>query len=134
MKDFSGEIEYTTRTNPDVPQRDITIIEMLDDICTDMEFFNRTSMLIALKENGVKVLTNMKVKNIGGGAVEIENTKTGACQSVGADTVVLAGGLKPRPLPGMPARGMQVIRIGDSRQPGRIMDAIYNGHYIAREI
>ncbi|MGI5849972.1 MAG: FAD-dependent oxidoreductase [Christensenellales bacterium] len=134
VKDLSGELSYNAEIDPDVPQKDITIIEMLDDICTDMDGFNRAAMLISLKENGVKVLTSTKVIQIGENCVEIINTKTNIKQTVAADTVILAGGLVPRDLPAQPPCGVRVVSAGDCKDPGKIVDAIYQGYYLAREI
>lgn len=128
MKDFGGELKYTVVGTKPENKKDITIIEMLDDICMDMDSQNSTVMKLKLKANGVKTIVKSKVLEIKKDAVTIEHMDTGKVETISCDTVILAGGL-------IPARPVEYGEyIGDSRQPGKIVAAIRSGYWAGRQI
>ena len=132
-KDFSGELEYTRQVHEDVVSKDVTIVEMLDDVGKDIGGMHKAVMDINLKENGIRILSNTKVLGIQDGSVAVENIKTGEKAEIFADTVVLAGGLVCRQgIPGTVAK--EVLFAGDCRQPGKIVEAIYRAYYLTRRI
>ena len=133
-KDFSGELEYKTQVNPNEPKKDITIIEMLGDICNDMDDFNRPIMKITLKENGVKIMTNTKALCINDQSVSVVNMETDEVRELEADTVVLSSGLISNKIESIDGSGCETYWIGDCNQPGKISDAIYSGYYTSRMI
>ncbi len=128
MKNFSGELNYEIVGTKPENKKKITIVEMLPDICMDMDDQNKTIMKLKLKVNGVNNITNAKVLEIGKDFVVIEHMETGKSETLVCDTVILAGGL-------LPERPVEYgKRIGDSKTPGKIVAAIRDGYELAREI
>jgi 2,4-dienoyl-CoA reductase-like NADH-dependent reductase (Old Yellow Enzyme family) len=128
MKNFKGDLAYTVVKTDPTNTKDITIVEMLPDICMDMDSQNSTIMKLKLEVNGVKSICNAKVKEIRDSFVEIEDINSGETKVLEADTVILAGGL-------VPVRPVEYgIMIGDSRKPGKIVDAVAQGYAIGRMI
>jgi len=115
--------------------KDVTIIEMLDLIATDVGMFTRPFLMDRLTNWGVKQITGAQVKEITDDGVVVE--KEGKKETVsGIDTVVLAMGIKSvndlaEKLKGKTA---EVYVIGDASQPRMAVDAISEGAEIARKI
>ena len=111
----------------------VTIVEMLDEVATDMEVASRTAVLRKLREHNVEIICNLKMEKIlpGEGIIGIDKelTKT----EIKADTVVLAMGFDPnRALSGERNRPYEVYLIGDAKEPRRIIDAIREADHVAR--
>ena len=134
IKDLSGEILYTKKVNEESKTKDITILEMIDGICTDMDEHNRMIMLPTLNENGVKIYTSRMVKEISDNKVVVTNMQTCKEEIYQADTVLLACGLVPRQLDCMIPKTVEKYDIGDCSKPGKIVNAIYQAYHTAREI
>jgi len=115
-----GEAEHT-----------VTIIEMLPEIASDMDEFNKHIMHILLPEKGAKILTDTMVEEIGDDGVRVKNRITGEISHIEADTVILAGGLKPRT---MELSGFKHDLSGDSEKPGRIADAVFSAYARTRRL
>lgn len=66
----------------------------------------------------------------------VENAQTGKQRTLEADTVVLALGFRPAPLDASAyaATGVDVYQIGDGRQVGNIMTAIWEAYEVARSL
>lgn len=129
----AGKLVYDREVRPDAPQRDVTLVEMLPAICTDMDEFNRAVMLAVLPEKGVKIRAGLMVREISGQGVTVSPAGGGDEELIPADTVILAGGLMPHPID---AEGVDipVIPLGDSVKPGRIADALYSAAAQMRRI
>jgi len=115
--------------------REISIVEMLDEVGIDMERWTRMLLMDELSERKVRIITGAKIEEITDqGAIALD--KSGNHVTIEGDTVVLALGVKPvgelgRELTG---RIKEVYTVGDARQPGHIQDAISNGYTVAYEI
>jgi 2-enoate reductase len=133
IQDIRGELVYTKSIHEAIEAREITIIEMLPEICTDMDRFNKTLMQIRLKENNVKVLVNSQVHFLPDGSIEAINRLSGKKESLMADTIIIAFGTKPKAQDRIPGIH-EVHYIGDASRTGKIIDAIYDGYCIARMI
>jgi 2-enoate reductase len=72
--------------------KNVSIIEMLDEVATKEQYINRTSLLTMLKENGVELYTGHKVLEIQENGVKAQ-TKDGKEVFIEADTVVEALGM-----------------------------------------
>lgn len=134
VKNFSGELEYEEIPIAGGKHRDVTIVEFFPEIGTKLGGFHKPIMDIKLQTAGVRVLTSTKVTQIyEDGRVDVENMKSGEAETLCADTVILAGGMKP--IAGFEnSVAQQIVSIGDSRAIGKIESAIYDGYFTAREI
>ena len=114
---------------------DVTIVEMLDALATDMELVHMVAFLGRLATSNIKVRTGSTVGEITDKGVVITD-KEGKKDTVQADRVVLALGSRSRRDLEEPLEGKvpELYVIGDSCRPGRIMDAVYDGSRIARMI
>jgi len=114
----------------------VTIVEMLPEIATDMESFNRAYLVQTIMPGwGVNVLTNMKIEEITDkGVVAVD--EEGRRHEIEADTVVLAMGYtSDRTLyEALQDKVAELYAIGDSRKPRKLREAILEGAYIARQI
>ena len=116
--------------------KDVTVVEMLPDIATDVEVITRFDMLTAvLPKAGVKVMTNMTILEISNKGVTAISP-TGAKTLIEADNVVVAVGSKSVEFPVEKIKEIvpEVYIVGDSKAPRRIIDATYEGALVARMI
>lgn len=108
--------------------RSVTIVEMLPEIASDMDEFNKELMRVTLHEKGVTALTGTRVIEIGPNSVRVAAGERET--TLPADTVLLAAGLVPKE----PALNCRCIPIGDSSKPGRIADASFSAYSAARRL
>ncbi len=133
-KSFAGELDYTVIPDPNGPDHDVTIIEMMDSIGDKLGGMHKPIMDIKLKEGRVRILTSTKVLNISTDSkVDVENVKTGEKETICGDTVILAGGMKSFDID-VDTVAKRVINIGDSKQVGRIDEAVTAAYFLAREL
>jgi pyruvate/2-oxoglutarate dehydrogenase complex dihydrolipoamide dehydrogenase (E3) component len=117
------------------PDRQVTIVEMLEGIALDMEPINRADLQEHIRQAGIKVLVRKRIKEITGEGVMVSDGE-GQEELIPADQVVLSLGAKPddalyRKLTG---KVPELYMIGDSSQVGKIMEAAYDGSRVARLI
>nr|HID57884.1 FAD-dependent oxidoreductase [Desulfobacterales bacterium] len=109
--------------------RDVILLEMEKRIGADIGLSIRWTILQELKRHGVDVRVNTKVTEIVPEGVVVQ-TEGGKEDTIPADTVVLAVGVEPlgeefvESLKGIVP---EVIIIGDAKQPGKAIDAIFDG-------
>ena len=111
----------------------VTIVEMLDDIATDMEARSKVAILSKLGENNVEVVCNLRVEKImpGEGIAGIDKNRDS--KEIKGDTVVLAMGFEPnQSLWDVGEKPYASYLIGDAKKPRRIIDAIREANHIAR--
>ena len=129
-----GELLYKKKISESCQNsKDISIVEMVDEIASDMDEFNKHVMHIILPEKGVHVHAATMVMNIDDGGVEVKKLSDGKKEKLEADTVILAGGLIPAPVKTGSVTA-PVYHVGDSVKPGRIADALYSAYALARRI
>ncbi|WP_206812709.1 NAD(P)/FAD-dependent oxidoreductase [Paradesulfitobacterium ferrireducens] len=103
----------------------ITILEMMEEIAFDVVSVNKLEIKRQIKEEDIKIITSAKVTSITESGLEYsdEDQKTIA---VDADAIILAVGFVARE--GLAAdfrdAAPAVYVIGDSKKPGKIIDAI----------
>jgi len=114
---------------------DVTIVEMLDALATDMELVHMIAFLGRLATSNIKAKTGSTVQEITDKGVVIAD-KEGKRDTVEADRVVLALGSRSQRALEETLEGKvpELYVIGDSCRPGRIIDAVYDGSRIARMI
>jgi len=112
----------------------VTILEILGRIGVDMVPMVIMLLYRRLKERGVVMLTNAKVREITELGVGYE--KDGKKQIVEADSVVLATGSKLNIglMKALEGRVPEFYAIGDAEKPGNVLKAIHDGYRMAREI
>lgn len=114
----------------------ITIVEMLSDVALDAAPGARTLLLKRLCEQKVKILTNSIIYEITKGGVSILDKDSSRRKSIRAENIVLSLGAKPNVelFKELKGKVKELYRIGDCVKPRKIIDAIYEGFHIAREI
>ena len=78
-------------------------------------------------------MVKTKVWKIEDGVVRVVDMNKGDVVNLPADTVILAGGLKPQTIE-LGDIDAEVHVIGDANQPGKIVNAIMLAYSLAREI
>lgn len=117
--------------------KDVTIVEMMPVICGGphaMPFMNWDMLRELLDYKGIKVYTSTKVEEINTSGVVINNSEDKSL--INCDTVISAVGYVPNS-PLKKAFDMckkETYNIGDSREVGNIMQAVWDGYEIARSI
>jgi NADPH-dependent 2,4-dienoyl-CoA reductase/sulfur reductase-like enzyme len=115
--------------------RQITVVEMLKHVASDMLPWGKEFLMERLNGYGVNILTSAKVKEVLDDGVVF--TKNGKEESIrGVNSVVLAIGVKP--VNGlaekMKGKVAEVYVIGDAKEPRQALDAIAEASELARQI
>ena len=116
----------------------VQIVEMAPDILMagpPMPIANGMHLRMLLGATGVELLTSTKIAAINDEGAVVE-TADGEKKTLPADTVILAMGL--RPLSSLAAdlrgEGMEIFEIGDGRQVVNIMNAVWDGYEVAKNL
>ena len=114
----------------------VIIIEQLPTIAADMEPTNRFEMLELLGEKGVVMLTKRKVLGITEKGIKVVNLDSGQEDLVEADRVVIAVGTTPVDTltTALEGRVPKLYSVGDCSRPRVIMEAVYEGSLVGRQI
>ena len=112
--------------------KDLAIIEMREEIASDLEPISRQNLLKKLQDYGVKMIPNFLIRQVAGGAVIGEDVGNGRGKRIEADTVIIALGTESVDFPAgnLKKAGIKVAFIGDAREPRGIAEAMREG-YIA---
>ncbi len=108
--------------------KDVTIVEMLDDVAQDSNIMHRRGLILEL-EKWVKLRTGLKCVEITAeGVVAID--REGGRVSVAGDTVVIAVGYKPRTdiVDALLDTAPEVMVVGDCVRPRKVLQAIRTGY------
>ena len=108
--------------------KEVTVLEVLDDILSDANGINRFTLERLMAQAKVKVMVGMLVEEIRKKEV-IAADKLGCKTSIPADTILLAVGRIPSRQLKEQLKGKvaEVYAIGDCVSPGLINDAIHQG-------
>ncbi|MFC1929427.1 FAD-dependent oxidoreductase [Chloroflexota bacterium] len=109
----------------------VTIVEMLEQIASDMDNISRQLLLYSLEDLGVKMLTKATAKEITDHGVVIDCR--GKQQDIETDTVILALGAKPNQKLANQLKKLvtQLYMVGDCNQVRRLPDAVEGGFKVA---
>jgi len=115
--------------------KDVTVIEMLDNIAVDLVNHMQHYLRQRLKEKGVVILTATRVLELGKGFAVVEDA-AGKRRLEGFDTTVVAVGSTSnddvfRHLEG---KVPEVYLIGDAVSPREVVDAVYEAEDVAIKI
>jgi len=108
--------------------KQVTVVEMLDDIAVDVGALTRALLLERMAEKKIMILTKSKAQEITAEGVIIEK-EGGKKEVIYVDTVVLAVGSKPKNdlLKLLEEEGISAFAIGDCVKPRKIIDTIHEG-------
>jgi len=114
--------------------KEVSVIEESSRIGADVGIVHRWVWMRQLGQAGARLETGAKVVEVTGEGVRIE--KGGATELVPADTVVVAGGLKPDTALASEFSGKApVVRvIGDCAEPGKLLEATASGFLAGQEV
>ena len=115
---------------------EVTIVEMLDSIASDLVGHLQHYLLKRLQEKQVTLLTKTQVKEIGKTYAVVEDA-SGTRRLEGFDTIVTAvGGESPNDSVYQNLKGKvkELYVIGDAAQPREIIDAVYDGVEVAGKV
>lgn len=114
--------------------RTVTLIEMLEQLASDMLPRSREQEVYKLRLSGVGFHTGMKAEEVTDRGVKA--TRKGERFFFEADTVVLAVGMDANDALAqeLKEKGKKVYVVGDAAQPRKIIDAVYDGARVGREI
>ncbi|HLC25370.1 MAG TPA: FAD-dependent oxidoreductase [bacterium] len=120
--------------NGEKPRREVTLIEMLPRVGTDIGRTTRWSTLMTLKEHGIKILTETRAEEITSEGVWV--TGNDGRKFLPADTVVLAIGALPesRLFEELEGKIPEVHLVGDASKPRKALDAIHEAFLTASRI
>jgi hypothetical protein len=107
---------------------------MLDEVCTDMDIYNRMLLLARLRENGVNILTGAIVTEIREDGVTVREKDKTSQRLIQADTVIAAFGAKPQSGHLQILSGVKTFFVGDCNKVGKIAGAISDGYFAALSI
>jgi len=137
MIDQGPEIKYSVlnKTAPEF-KREITIIELMNDIACDEEPDNRALLMIRLRESGIRMITRALPEEIKGDTVCYRDISSLKTKEIKADTFIISTGIEPRRklMAELSASGIRMIPVGDCTRPGTIKDAIYQAALAVRQL
>jgi len=112
----------------------VTILEMLDEIGSDIRTSTKQTVLYRLQRAGVEMVTKTKADEITEKGVRV--AQNSSVQVFEADTVVLAMGFIPNVKLAKELEGKVAALhpVGDCVEPRKIVDAIGDGARVGREI
>jgi len=116
--------------------KDVTIVEMLDNLASDMEPITRYDFLTELMpQAGIKALLSRVIAEITDQGVVVLD-RWGNKSLLEADNVVIALGSRPAEVMMEAARdcARETYVIGDCKEPRKIINATFEGASIARMI
>jgi len=115
--------------------RKVTVVEMLDGIALDMEPISRLDLQAKIQQAGIEVILKKPIRRLTEEGVVVSD-ETGKEEFIRADWVVLALGAKPNGSLAKKLEGKvpELYVIGDSDQPGKIINAAYDGYRVGRLI
>jgi 2,4-dienoyl-CoA reductase-like NADH-dependent reductase (Old Yellow Enzyme family)/thioredoxin reductase len=111
----------------------VTLVEMLEDIASDLIIHLQHYLKQRLGEKGVTIHTSTQVKELGKGYAMIEDA-SGIRKLDNFDSIILALGSEKSNdavYKNLEGKVSELYVIGDAREPREIVDAVYEGEEIA---
>ncbi|MCI9349971.1 MAG: FAD-dependent oxidoreductase [Oscillibacter sp.] len=105
----------------------VALVEMLPNVGPGVFPAILNDELSRIDRNRTQIYTSHKLLSIAPGEITLERLADSAKVTVKADSVVLAMGVRPKPMPEFDEAFDKVIRIGDARTGGRIATAVRQG-------
>jgi 2-enoate reductase len=114
--------------------KNVTIIDALEDVMTDMFPANKQQLMEMLSKAKVTIMTGTKPVEITDKGIIIENSK--GKETLAADTIAIAEGLKPdtKLIDSLKDAHFSIHAIGDCVSPRKIQSAIWEAFRVALRI
>jgi 2,4-dienoyl-CoA reductase-like NADH-dependent reductase (Old Yellow Enzyme family)/thioredoxin reductase len=112
-------------------EREVVVVELLEDVARDMEAISRKMTLMRLQALPVEIHTQTRLLSFEGSEAVVRDETTGDQRSLGffASILVAVGHRSHDPLSAeLVKAGLEVEVVGDARKPGQVWDATQNGH------
>jgi 2,4-dienoyl-CoA reductase-like NADH-dependent reductase (Old Yellow Enzyme family)/NADPH-dependent 2,4-dienoyl-CoA reductase/sulfur reductase-like enzyme len=115
--------------------KEVTLVEMLGEIASDLVTHLKHYLSQRLREKGATLHTSTKVKELGKGYAMVEDA-SGTRKIEGFDTIVLAVGSKSddRIAKDLEGKVPALYVIGDASGPREVLEAVYEGEEVAIKI
>ena len=115
--------------------KEVTLVELLEEIAADLVVHLKHYLSRRLAEKGVTILTSTRVKELGKGCAVVEDA-SGTRKIDGFDTIVLAVGSKPddRIAKSLEGKVPELYVIGDASEPREALEAVYEGEEVAIKV
>jgi NADPH-dependent 2,4-dienoyl-CoA reductase/sulfur reductase-like enzyme len=112
----------------------VVLVEMLEEVGTDLDPLPRTMLLKRLEKQGVKIHTGTRILRVGPGEAVVE--KEGEEARLPCETLILAVGVEPnRQLAeDLADSGMKLHVVGDARDPRGAGEAIWEGFQVGNAL
>ena len=129
-----GEVGLETAEWLATKGKKVTIIEILPEVARDMAHAVKVPLMINLRDYGVRILTNIRIKEIKSNSVVVERGKIE--ESIETDAIVVAIGIKANNKLEIELKDStpNLLCVGDCKEPGNIMDAVHKGFRIGLQI
>ena len=131
------QCEAVTMVAAQVMGHDVTIVEALPSILSSgpaVPLPNAMYLRDAFAHHGTPILTSTRISSVTDAGAVVQGPD--GVRTLPADTVVIAVGFRPNPslAPSLRGRGYEVFEIGDERQVGNILTAIWDAYEVAHTI
>jgi pyruvate/2-oxoglutarate dehydrogenase complex dihydrolipoamide dehydrogenase (E3) component len=116
-------------------QKEVTIVEILDDVARDMDKINKLPLIMSLEDYGVRIMTKTKVTSVAEEGVWTDCL--GERELVEYDALIIAVGRQPRREQmeeEIRDKVKEVFVVGDGSEPGGILEAVHGGFEAAVKI
>jgi len=113
--------------------KQVTIVEMLPDICQEDEPLSQVAVKAKLAERGVKIVTNCRVTEVLDDGVRATDAG-GNSLHLSADTTVVALGLQARHAPELENLAAQTFHIGDCVDARKIFNGFHEAWHAVMSI
>ncbi len=115
--------------------KEVTLVEMLDEVATDMDAVTRIYLLGEMNKRGIEILTKTSATEVVEEGV-IVSDRDGNKKTIEADTIILSLGVTPvnellKELKGVVPK---LFACGDAKGCGKIIDAIRDGFHRTKKI
>ena len=112
--------------------KNVTVVEMLEDVAKDMGFIRKVQTMQYVSQEGIKVMVNTKCLEIKDNSVVVERSDV-VEELKDVDTAVIAVGCKSvNTLEAyLKESGLQCYVVGDAKKPGKALDAIWGAAEVA---
>lgn len=118
----------------DNPVREVTVVEMLDELAIDLEPFSKWAITGYLAEKGVRSLTGCKVSEVMRDRVVCVD-REGQRRELPCDNVILATGLQSsKDVSDRLGKTIESYVVGDNLEARNIMNAVHDGFNVAMRI
>lgn len=113
----------------------VTVVEMLEDVATDVDVFGQTAVKVDMKKNNVHLITCATGVAVTDKGLKIRR-QDGSEEIIPADTVINAVGYRTdhKLFNDLSQEAPIVQMVGDFRKPGKVTNAVSDGYYLSLDI